>query len=512
MTRRLGPSVESSLLSLAVIAAVALVLSFVAVLPSSSPSQASAAQGVTAAGDGGSPLASGGAEANGTGTSGQGSGGSTTGSSSGGPQRSAAAGNASGGGGTALQCAVGRNGGSTDTGVTATSIKLAATVVTDGPGASFLAPEQVGLRAVVDKTNRAGGVCGRRISLSLNNDSWDAQRGEQYIQNFVEGDQVFALASSDSEGLRAADSYLAQHQVPVVGTDGMLIQQYRNPWIWPVATSTISTMHVMAKNAYDRGARRFAIGFDDEYHFGVEGAYAFDQAVKRLTGSDIPNFDSSLKSCNGRFCGIQPAQSSYASQAQTFNDACYNSAQQGGTCDFAAYLLEPDTALSFAQAGHNSTPQIGQGAAQPLFTYDFAQNCKSFCDGWWVWTGYNPPIGTDAGLAGVATYVQDVNRESSSVDTLNQFLEGGYDGMLLLVTALQKVGPNLTRAGLKAALDSMTYDSGLSSPLTWRPGNHFANTGSRAFIMRYQGDRFTGFADAQTGFIHDPWVGQDGGA
>jgi ABC-type branched-subunit amino acid transport system substrate-binding protein len=394
-------------------------------------------------------------------------------------------------------------------GVTANSIALAATIVTDGPGASFLATEQLGLNAVVNKVNRSGGICGRFIKLTLNNDSWNAQTGEQYIQNFVEGDKVFALASSDSEGLRAADTYIKQHGVPVVGTDGMLNQQYQNPWIWPVATSTVATMHVMAKNAYDRGARRFGIVFDDQYHFGVEGAYAFEQAVKRLTGQEIPGYDRSLKSCTKRFCGIAPSQSSYTTVAQSFNTACYSSSDQGGACDFVGYLLEPDTALSFFQAGARSTrPAIGEGAAQPLFTYDFANNCKAFCNGMWVWTGYNPPIGADAQLPGVAQFVSDAHRESSSVDVLNQFLEGGYDGMLLFVTALQKVGPNLTRANLKAALDSLTFDSGLSAPLSWRPGNHFANVGARAFAIRF-GDRFDGFADAQTGFIKDPWIGQD---
>jgi ABC-type branched-subunit amino acid transport system substrate-binding protein len=498
--------VESSLLSIAVIAAVALVLSFVAVFPPSSNSSATAAQSSgqgtgrqdqgTAATD--QTQADAGGAAGVGGAAGSGSAGGSQGSA----QRAAVGGSAQ------SACAAGHNGGSTDVGVTENSIKLAATIVTDGPGASFLAPEQTGLQAVVNKTNRAGGVCGRRINLSMNNDSWNPQTGEQYIQNFIEGDHVFALASSDSEGLLASDQYIRQHQVPVVGTDGMLIQQYRNPWIWPVATSTLSTMHAMAKNAYDRGARRFAIVFDDQYHFGVEGAYAFDQAVKRLTGSDVPGFDPSLKSCNQRFCGIAPGQSSYASPAQSFNTACYNTSTQGGTCQFVAYLLEPDTALSWVQNGRPSGPTIGDGAAQPLFTYDFANNCKAFCNNMWVWTGYNPPIGADATQAGVATYVSDVQRESSSVDVLNQFLEGGYDGMLLFVTALQKVGANLTRANLKAALDSMTFESGLSAPLTWRSGNHFANTGARAFVIRF-GDRFDGFADAQTGFIRDPWVGQD---
>lgn len=500
MTRRLGPSVESSLLTVAVIGVVALILSFVAVFPPSPGGSQPVAQTLTgpgtSEGTGGGTTTGGGTNGGGAtvnGTTQQGGGGTN-------PQQAvanSAAGNA---------CSSAHNGGATDVGVTATSIKLAATIVTDGPGASFLAPEQVGLNAAVNKVNRAGGICGRRIALALNNDSWQASLGEQYIQNFVEGDKVFALASSDSEGLYAADSFIRSHGVPVVGTDGMLTQQYQNPWIWPVATSTIATMHVMAKDAYVRGARNFGLVFDDEYHFGVEGANAFDQAVKRLTGTDIPGYDSSLKSCRQRFCGIAPGQSSYSSQANQFNSACYGNLNS--SCDFVGYLLEPDTMLSWVATPRTADPRYGQGGAQPLFTTDFATNCRQYCANMWVWTGYNPPIGSDAGLPGVAQYVNDVHRESASVDALNQFLEGGYDGMELMITALEKVGPDLTRGNLKAVLDGMTYDSGLSAPLSWRSGSHFANTASRAYVIRF-GNQFEGFADAGTGFIHDPWVGQD---
>jgi hypothetical protein len=89
----------------------------------------------------------------------------------------------------------------------------------------------------------------------------------------------------------------------------------------------------------------------------------------------------------------------------------------------------------------------------------------------------------------------------------NQFLEGGYLGMSLLVESIQKVGPNLTRANLRTALDSMTFDIGLSSPLSWRPGNHFANTSAQAFAIQYK-QAFNGWRQ-KTGFIQDPWVGQD---
>lgn len=496
--KKLDPSVGSSLLTLGVIVAIGLLLSVFTIVPSGS----SASDLITT-----DPSGTGRGDDSGADPSGPIAGGPNApgGPATGGP----------GGGGTGQAavptkpgqyCEPGRNGGNTDVGVTADSVKLAATIVADGPGSSFLGVVRTGMTTVLNRVNNVGGICGRKLSLTLRNDSWDAERGKTYIQNFVEGDKVFALAVvPSSEGLNNADEYIRQKGVPVVGTDGMLIKQYRNPWIWPVATSTISTMHVMAKDAADRGSKNFGIVFDAKYHFGVEGAYAFNQAVKRLTGADIPGYDKSLKQCHERFCGIQPQRPSYAPEARSFNEACYN---HGTRCDFVAFLLEPDTAVSWFREGRPANPIVGFGGAQPLFTRDFAENCKGSCDGMWVWTGYNPPIEAIANQPGVAKFVNEVRAESGSADVTNQFLEGGYLGMTLLVEALKKVGPNLTRANLKAVLDSMTLDTGLSSPLSWRPGNHFANTTAQAFEIQYK-QTFAGWRQ-KTGFIQDPWVGLDG--
>jgi ABC-type branched-subunit amino acid transport system substrate-binding protein len=500
--KRFGPATESAIATLAVVLGVGVLLSILTIVPasSSSPSGLSSQPGVVDQGSGGGPAPAPGATT-GPGTK-QGAG-SPGGSNQGGaPVPGAPQGNN-------LLCAAGKNGGNTDVGVTGSSIKLAATVVDDGPGASFLGPVRTAMNAVKDQVNRSGGICGRQLDLELRNDSWQANTGCQFIKNFVQGDRVFALAVvPSSEGLRACNGYIQQQGVPVVGTDGMLIHQYQNPWIWPVATSTMSTMHVMAKNAYDRGARRFGLVFDAKYHFGVEGAYAFDKAVKRLTGHDIAGFDSSLKSCSQDFCGIQPGQASYTTNANQFNNSCYRTVRYGrGRCDFVGFLLEPDTALSWFGEGRPADPTVGFGGAQPLFTRPFAEACKTACDGMWLYTGYTPPQGPYAGQAAISDYVNTVRRASSSADVDNQFLEGGYVGMKLLVAALQRLGPAVTRAGLKATLDAMTYKSGLAPPLTWRPGQHFANTGAMAWEIEYN-QGFNGWRN-KTGFLADPWVGQD---
>src|SRR2546423_15578636 len=80
--------------------------------------------------------------------------------------------------------------------------------------------------------------------------------------------------------------------------------------------------------------------------------------------------------------------------------------------------------------------------------------------------------------------------------------------MSLVVKALQAVGPTLTRAGLKATLDSMTFDSGGLAPvLKWSPGNHFANVHMQAYSIQYKGG-FNGWRDEQAG-LDDPRGGLD---
>jgi hypothetical protein len=82
--------------------------------------------------------------------------------------------------------------------------------------------------------------------------------------------------------------------------------------------------------------------------------------------------------------------------------------------------------------------------------------------------------------------------------------------MRLLVTALEAVGPNLTRAALKAQLDATNFDSKLSGGVEqFRAGNHFANTSAQAFSLLVSTGSFSGFRSEQTGFLPDPWVGQD---
>lgn len=398
-------------------------------------------------------------------------------------------------GGRLLECSAGRNGGATDVGVTATKIRLATTAVLDGPAASLLSSSPVGMKAVINAVNRGGGICGRQLELTVVNDGFDAQKGQLYIRNFI-NEGYFALPVVPSaEGLSAAilSKDISRGGIPVVGSDGMRIDQYRDPWVWPVAAATVSTMRVAATYGYrERGARTFAIVWDNKYKFGVEGAEAFKSQVRKLGGRVVADVK------------LNPDQPSYASEAEAFNQAC-----RGG-CDMVMLLLLPDTAQKWMARRPTMGKKISSGA-QTLFTDQFAQACVlaagELCHELVVWTGYNPPVGRHIAVPGVARFVDDVKAIAPNVDVRNQFLEGAYLGMSVFVEALRRVGPNLTRPNLRRVLDSMDYTSELASTLRWRSGRHHANSSAQAFALIVNEGNFSGWRDLQTGWIRDPGLG-----
>ncbi|MDQ3757511.1 MAG: ABC transporter substrate-binding protein [Actinomycetota bacterium] len=395
-----------------------------------------------------------------------------------------------------LECRAGKNGGNTAKGVSATKIKLATTAVLDGQARSLLADSVTGMKAVVDKVNREGGICGRLLDLTVVNDSFNDNDGLRILRNFMEEDYFALPVVPSAEGLGAAigGGWISRAAIPAVGTDGMREEQYRDPWVWPVASATVTAMRVMAKYGKEqKGAKTFAIVWDQKYKFGREGKDAFRKQVEALGGTVVADQP------------LDPDQSSYATEANDFNKSCGDA-----KCDMVAMLLLPATAEKWL-ARHPTLGAKYTSGAQTLFTDAFAQRCVqaagSSCHGIAVWTGYNPPIGPLANKPGVAAYIDDVRALNPTIDVNNQFLQGAYLGMSVFVEALKRVGPQLTRERLRDVMDSMTFETDLASTLTWRKGNHAANVRSQSFSLVVSQGSFTGWRDEGTGFLADPAAG-----
>lgn len=427
-----------------------------------------------------------------------------------------------GGGGEGSEGSGGAGSGDT-TGVSDSAIKLGATYVSGGLACDFLCEVRDAMEAVRNRVNRGGGVHGRQLQIDYKADDWDPTRGQTFIENLI-NDGVFAFAvSPSSEGLNAAAraGLFERNGVPVVGADGLNNSQFinvqtgeANPWIWPVATATTTNVHIIMKEAWDRsgGDLRPAIVFGNTYRFGVEGAYAFNQAYKRLSGNDIPGYSPGETGCQkgSRYCGIDGGWSGGA-QDDNLKDAC----ESGDPCNFILVLLEPSTALNW-MANFGISPdglEYGMAGAQPLFTTNFGDQCKEKCEGMVVWTGYNPASEFQQ-KPEVAEYSQALTAQKASADVDNQFSMGGYVGMQLLVEALEEAGKDLDRGKLIDALNSITLETGLTaaSSLSWSADNKYANDAAHGFRMQWNDNQgtFAGF-DRSTDYVTEnpDWLGED---
>lgn len=416
--------------------------------------------------------------------------GSTGRATTGGAQARSGATGGSGSGGqdlSKLRCDRSGNGGATDRGVTADSIRLATTVVNSGPGASFQAEMKDAMEAVVRSVNRGGGICGRLLQVEYKDDGWKRDMGAGFTRNFIERG-VFAIpvgASSEAIDALAETDDFDKTKTPVVGTDGLEIGQYQRKdngtaqqWIWPVASATVSSARIMVAEAYARGARNFGVVFDNTYKFGREGADAFKAEVERLSGTGAIG-----NGCDARFCGLQNGLNSYSTQAATF---------YGSPLDFVAVFLEPETALTWMKDTNTKAPKDlrqGYGGAQPLFTEKFGIDCGGKCHGMQVWTGFKPYLEQYEADPKVREYVNAMKSVKPNIDFYNQFSQGAYVGMQLLVQALKEVGPGLTRARLQEVLNRTTLATGLTiqEKLTFTPATRFANTTMQGFVMQHQG-------------------------
>ncbi|HVM39895.1 MAG TPA: ABC transporter substrate-binding protein, partial [Acidimicrobiia bacterium] len=397
----------------------------------------------------------------------------------------------------APECSPDRRRGATDVGVTEQRVMVGAVTVETGPAAAFLRDQTLALQAVVARANAAGGVCGRTVELDLRDGGWGSAAGSDALRD-LETSSLLLAVNPDSQALHqaSADGFLTAEAFPVVGTDGLLANQFADPYIWPVGPSMRSFGGVAAGAQYDAGLRHPSVVFETSFGIGRPAAEGYDAEWVRRAGSGVPGA-SAGDGCNERYCGVRAFQASYASDINRLSTACASQP----ACDAGLLTLDPQTAQSWFHsgggAGGAAEPDGGAGAAPPLlFSQEFAASCGSACDGVRLWTAFRPPVSPFDSEPAVAQYVADLRAVSTTVDVVDQNVQAAYVGATLAIRALTQASSmpgGLTRANVATALDSTSgWNSGLTAaPLSWSPGDHDAADTLHAFdIVAGSGFRF----------------------
>lgn len=297
------------------------------------------------------------------------------------------------------------------------------------------------VEAFYRRYNEMGGLCGRALQL--------VDRGFGAIPD----DVVAVLGLPVDQVLDAAisDGSLARSGLPVVGGDGLSAVQHDAPFVYPVGTSAAALSRIAVKQAWERGARTFAVVHDATRPFGTESASAVNDYVRQLGGTvkvTIP---------------LDAQEATSVTPSEAFGRACAN---QG--CDFVFLALLPDLASDWLMKNPH-VARIEMSGLPTLLTSAFADACfkssNQRCDGITAWSGFIPPFGVHADNL-EALYAWDPLGEGRG----SAMVEAAIVGARVLLEALEATGPGLSRDSLRRTLDAFTFTSYVSAPLRWPQG------------------------------------------
>ena len=350
----------------------------------------------------------------------------------------AAGGPAAGGPGTGPAAPAGGNGGATDVGVTATSIKIGGTFFNGGYLDKYSQVAEQAASAYFKYVNDRGGVYGRKIEYTPCDTAGTADGTQGCVRKLANDDKVFAMGPSLDFNLDTVPKFLAEKGLPWVGTSGLYPEEHSSPLMFP---SQIP-------------------GADIGIHiatFAHKTLGAATVGVSYLTDGAGPSCTESIKRGADRL-GYKVVATVENSQTQGDMTQQVLKMKQANP-DTVLFCNDPINNVKFIQAagrvgykppkgwigGFAAVEDVprGMGAAgvgfYGLATFDFF--------------GGNSP--------GVAQYRQITQRYFPSMFH-HFFTQAAFVGARALVDAITKAGPQLTRQGLLAALASMTdFDSGM---------------------------------------------------
>jgi ABC-type branched-subunit amino acid transport system substrate-binding protein len=349
-----------------------------------------------------------------------------------------------------------------DVGVSETSIKVGHIGILSGPVASVGDDISWAGQAVLQATNDAGGINGRKLDVKVRDDAWDGTKGINAAKDLVEREKIFAFCCTMTVATTdPLATYTDQVKVPNVAPDGWGEAQYGHPWAWPAGNSSTVEGYVMAEYAIkQQQAKTAAI-----LYFDNPSGRAYRDGYKKY-----------FEQLGGKIL---------VEQAGTFDDpgtATFVAKSRAANVDLTTFMGEPGLWVKFVReaASQGYKPPLGfQGCAAVYFD-EIPGLAGPWAEGTISTTHWTPnDIGEAKGQSdpNYFKYKQLVEKYYPKIHHAT-WTKAGYSGGNLFVETVRKLGANVTRARLKDELDKTTvFDLGLGAKVDyWKPSNRGNHT------------------------------------
>ena len=324
----------------------------------------------------------------------------------------------------------GGNGGATDVGVTATSIKVGGTFFNGNYLDKYSQVSEQAAAAYFRYVNDQGGVFGRKITFVTCDTAGTAQGTNGCLTKLAKQDKVFTMGPSLDFNLDTVQQTLANEKLPWVGSSGLYAEEFASPWMFPSQQPGADVGALITTFAVQKlGAKTIGIS----YLNSVAGPSCRDRAkvvAQRLGATvvaEVPNEQSS------------PSLSAQVQQMRDRNP------------ESVVFCNDPINTVKFIQGSNGYKPPkafVGGFVAADDVAEAFGPNGI----GAYGFTGFdfykqsNPDV----------KRFRDITEFYYPAIFHHFYSQAAYTGAAAIVEALKAAGPNLTRDKFVAALKSLT--------------------------------------------------------
>ncbi len=335
-------------------------------------------------------------------------------------------------------------------GVTADTIRLGMICALSGPVSTIGKPLARGMEAYFRWVNDQGGIHGRKIQLIIEDDQYNPANTIAAAKKLVEQDEVFAIVRPLGTATTAAIlEYTIEKGVPVVG-----VASGSSLWSKPFKKTVFGIQptyelegRLMAKYAVEElKVKRVAVFYQNDA-FGKEGAESFVAALRAR--------------------GIEPvAMVPYETAERDFSAHALKLQQANPDLVFVYAIQVPAASLlkEAQKIGFRPKWLMTYVLADPILLALAGDAAEGVYAGAWLVDPANAPEAAKYREV-LAKYFPDENPGGYSISS--------YAVAEIIVEALKRAGPDLTREKFIAALESLKdFTTGLTPPFSYSETEH----------------------------------------
>jgi branched-chain amino acid transport system substrate-binding protein len=330
-------------------------------------------------------------------------------------------------------------------GITASEIKLGATMPLTGSAAAGGLGVSAGARAYYDMINAAGGIQGHKVGYTVLDDEYKPATAQQQMRALVQRDRVFAIAGGEgTPNFLAVAPLLEREKVPAIGpyAPSSELGTMKTPHIFMTAVTYITEFAIMTKHvmqsAHPKSLSLVGVqgNVGDDAKTGMEQGVG-DPAVKVTYIPEVPGTPD-----------FTPIATQLRDVDAPWTFLILTNADTG-------QLLQ-----AMQRIGYKPSTAAWPGMDDPDYLKAFAPVSQGM-----IVAEETAPL--DSADPAVKKFVADFTKQTGHAP--NKFEELGWSQAELVVKALQD-SKALTRSCLMESLESIKdFQTGILPPITFGP-------------------------------------------